>query len=128
MVFLWIGTLLDVGFVMQRPFKSMFLAICAGRERSSLCPLGVWLGLPANEAAATATIGGADGPMVLFASLILAPDIFVPITVVGYLYLGLTYSGYPYLIKLLVPPRSVGCRCRSSARGGSPATRRWSSR
>jgi oxaloacetate decarboxylase beta subunit len=43
--------------------------------------------------------------MVLFTSLILAKDLFVPITVVGYLYLGLTYGGYPYLIRLLIPER-----------------------
>ena len=30
---------------------------------------------------------------------------FVPIAVVAYLYLGLTYGGYPYLIKLMVPKR-----------------------
>jgi len=53
-------------------------------------------------------IGGADGPMVLFTSLILAKDLFVPITVVGYLYLGLTYGGYPYLIKFLIPERLRG--------------------
>jgi oxaloacetate decarboxylase beta subunit len=88
---------------MQRPFRSMFLAICAEAGTLVAFPLGVWLGLPANQAAATATIGGADGPMVLFASLILAPEIFVPITVVGYLYLGLTYGGYPYIIKAMVP-------------------------
>jgi hypothetical protein len=41
--------------------------------------------------------------MVLFTSLVLAKDLFVPITVVGYLYLGLTYGAYPYLIKWLVP-------------------------
>ena len=69
LVFLGIGTLLDVGFVMQRPFHSMFLAICAELGTLVTFPLGVWLGLPVNEAAATATIGGADGPMVLFASL-----------------------------------------------------------
>ena len=103
LVFLGIGTLLDVGFVMQRPFRSMFLAICAEAGTLVTFPLGVLLGLPANQAAATATIGGADGPMVLFASLILAPEIFVPITVVGYLYLGLCYGGYPYLIKAMVP-------------------------
>jgi Na+-transporting methylmalonyl-CoA/oxaloacetate decarboxylase beta subunit len=106
LVFLGIGTLLDVGFVMQRPFRSMFLAICAEAGTLVTFPLGVWLGLPANQAAATSTIGGADGPMVLFASLILAPEIFVPITVVGYLYLGLTYGGYPYIIKAMVP-RSI---------------------
>lgn len=103
LVFLGIGTLLDVGFVMQRPFRSMFIAICAELGTLIAFPLGVWMGLPLNEAAATSTIGGADGPMVLFAALVLAPEIFVPITVVGYLYLGLTYGGYPYLIKMLVP-------------------------
>ena len=108
LVFLGIGTLLDVGFVMARPFTSMFLAICAEAGTLVTFPLGVWLGLPINEAAATATIGGADGPMVLFASLVLAKEIFVPITVVGYLYLGLTYGGYPYLIKLLIPARIRG--------------------
>ena len=50
-------------------------------------------------------VGGADGPMVLFTSLALAKHLFVPITVVAYLYLGLTYGGYPYLVKLLVPKR-----------------------
>lgn len=103
LVFFGIGTLLDVGFVMARPFRSMFIAICAELGTLITFPLGVWLGLPLNQAAATATIGGADGPMVLFAALVLAPEIFVPITVVGYLYLGLTYGGYPYLIKAMVP-------------------------
>jgi oxaloacetate decarboxylase beta subunit len=50
-------------------------------------------------------VGGADGPMVLFTSLALAKNLFVPITVVAYLYLGLTYGGYPYLVKLLVPKK-----------------------
>jgi Na+-transporting methylmalonyl-CoA/oxaloacetate decarboxylase beta subunit len=46
--------------------------------------------------------------MVLFTSLVLAKDLFVPITVVGYLYLGLTYGAYPYLIKWLVPEHIRG--------------------
>ena len=50
-------------------------------------------------------VGGADGPMVLFTSLSLAKHLFVPITVVAYLYLGLTYGGYPYLIRLLIPKK-----------------------
>ncbi|MDC7789907.1 sodium ion-translocating decarboxylase subunit beta [Rhodoplanes sp. TEM] len=105
LVFLGIGTLLDVGYVMQRPFRSMFLAVCGELGTLVAFPLGVLMGLIDKQAAATATIGGADGPMVLFTSLILAPELFVPITVVGYLYLGLTYGGYPYLIKLMVPKR-----------------------
>ncbi len=108
LVFLGIGSLLDVGFVMARPFRSMFIAVCAELGTLITFPLGVWLGLPLNQAAATSTIGGADGPMVLFAALVLAPEIFVPITVVGYLYLGLTYGGYPYLIRAMVPRRIRG--------------------
>lgn len=105
LVFIGIGTLLDVGYVMQRPFTSMFLAICGELGTVVALPLAAMWGLPLNEAAAAATIGGADGPMVLFASLILAPEIFVAITVVGYLYLGLTYGAYPHMVKALVPER-----------------------
>jgi len=102
-VLLGIGMLLDVGFVMARPFQSMFIALCAELGTVVTFPLAMSLGLPINDAAAVATIGGADGPMILFAALILSPELFVPITVVAYLYLGLTYGGYPYLIRLMVP-------------------------
>jgi Na+-transporting methylmalonyl-CoA/oxaloacetate decarboxylase beta subunit len=103
LVFMGIGTLLDVGFVMARPFQSMIIALFAELGTVFVFPLAVALGLNPGQAAAVATIGGADGPMVLFTSLQLARDLFVPITVVAYLYLGLTYGGYPYLIKLLIP-------------------------
>ena len=105
LVFMGIGVLLDVGFVMARPFQSMILALFAELGTVATFPIAVWLGMTEREAASVALIGGADGPMVLFASLILARDLFVPITVVGYLYLGLTYGGYPYLIKILIPER-----------------------
>lgn len=103
LVLLGIGVLLDVGFLMARPFQSMFLALCAELGTILVFPIATALGLSPGDAASVATIGGADGPMVLFTSLILSKDLFVPITVVAYLYLGLTYGGYPYLIKLLVP-------------------------
>lgn len=106
LVFMGIGALLDVGYVMARPFQSMFIALCAELGTVAVFPLAWAAGLSLNDSAAVATIGGADGPMILFTSLILSEDLFVPITVVAYLYLGLTYGGYPYLIKLLVP-RSI---------------------
>jgi oxaloacetate decarboxylase beta subunit len=104
-VFMGIGTLLDVGFVMARPFQSMIIALFAELGTVFVFPIAVAMGLNPGQAAAVATIGGADGPMVLFTSLQLARDLFVPITVVAYLYLGLTYGGYPYLIKLMIPER-----------------------
>ncbi len=110
MVFMGIGSLLDVGFVMARPFRSMFIAICAELGTVIAFPLAVWWGLPIADSAATATIGGADGPMILFAALMLSEDLFVPITVVAYLYLGLTYGGYPYMIKALVPRHIRGMK------------------
>ena len=104
-VFMGIGTLLDVGFLLQKPFASIFLALCAELGTFLTVPIAAALGLTLKESASVAMVGGADGPMVLFTSLALAKHLFVPITVVAYLYLGLTYGGYPYLVKLLVPKR-----------------------
>ena len=104
-VFMGIGTLLDVGYLLQRPFVSIFLALCAELGTFLTVPIASAMGLTLKESASVAMVGGADGPMVLFTSLVLAKHLFVPITVVAYLYLGLTYGGYPYLVKLLIPQR-----------------------
>jgi oxaloacetate decarboxylase beta subunit len=104
-MFMGIGVLLDVGFVMARPYLSMFLAIAAEFGTIATVPIAIALGLTPQEAASVAMVGGADGPMVLFTSLTLAKHMFVPITVVAYLYLGLTYGGYPYLIRFLIPAK-----------------------
>ena len=104
-VFMGIGVLLDVSFLLQRPFVSMFLALFGELGTFLTIPIAMALGFTTNDAASVAMVGGADGPMVLFTSLSLSKDLFVPITVVAYLYLGLTYGGYPYLIKLMVPKR-----------------------
>jgi len=103
LVFMGIGVLLDVGYLLQRPLQSMFLALCAELGTILVFPIGVSMGMTPGESASIAMVGGADGPMVLFTSLMCAKDIFVPITVIAYLYLGLTYGLYPMLIKLLVP-------------------------
>jgi carboxybiotin decarboxylase len=105
LVFMGIGTLLDVGFVLARPFTCMILALFAELGTFLTIPVATAFGFTLREAAAIAIVGGADGPMVLFTSLQLAPHLFVPIAVVAYLYLGLTYGGYPYLIKIMVPKR-----------------------
>jgi len=107
-VFMGIGVLLDVSYVLQRPFLSMFLALFGELGTFLTIPIAILFGLTLKEAASIAMVGGADGPMVLFTSLSLAKHLFVPITVVAYLYLGLTYGGYPYLIRLLVPKKLRG--------------------
>lgn len=111
-VFMGIGTLLDVGYLLQRPFASILLALCAELGTFLTLPIASALGLSLKEGASVAMVGGADGPMVLFTSLVLAKHLFVPITVVAYLYLGLTYGGYPYLVKLLIPKRLRSIKMR----------------
>ncbi|MDR1136070.1 MAG: sodium ion-translocating decarboxylase subunit beta [Clostridiales Family XIII bacterium] len=103
LVFMGIGVISDMGNVLRFPFTSMLIALFAELGTVATFPIARAMGLTAGEAAAVSIVGGADGPMVLFASLILANDLFVPITIVAYLYLSLCYGGYPYLIRLMIP-------------------------
>lgn len=106
LIFVGIGCLLDIGFVMARPFQSMFIALCAELGTLLTLPIAMlFKGISIGDAASIALVGGADGPMVLFGSLQMAPHLFVPITVVAYLYLALAYGGFPYLIKFMVPKK-----------------------
>jgi len=121
LVFMGIGVISDIGYVLIAPFRSMFIAVCAELGTLLTFPIAVGLGIPYKQAAAIAMIGGADGPMVLYTSLILAKDIFVPITIVAYLYLSLTYAVYPYLIRLLIPKELRGIKM--DTRNSPKATR-----
>lgn len=105
LVFLGIGSLLDIGFILARPIQSMILALFAEFGTIMTIPIATAFGFNLQQAAAISIVGGADGPMVLFTSLKLAPELFVPIAIVAYLYLGLAYGGYPYLIRLMVPKK-----------------------
>lgn len=105
LIFMGIGTMLDINFVLAKPLQSMFLALCAELGTFAVLPIAYSMGLSPSDSASIAMVGGAYGPMVLFTSLNLSKEIFVPITVVAYLYLGLTYGGYPYLVRAMVPKR-----------------------
>ena len=108
LVFMGIGILADISPVLRYPFTGMFIAMFAELGTVLTFPIARAMGLNMGEAASIAVVGTADGPMVLFTSLMLAKEIFVPITVVAYLYLSLCYGGYPFLIKLMVPKNLRG--------------------
>jgi len=108
LVFMGIGVMSDISFLLMRPWACIIIALFAEMGTFATLVIGLKFGLPPGEAAAVATIGGADGPMVLFTSLMLAKDLFVPISIIAYLYLSLTYVGYPYLVKLLIPAKYRG--------------------
>ena len=103
LVFLGIGAITDLDFLIANPALSMLLAVAAELGSILTFPIAVGMGFNYHEAASVAVVGGADGPMVLFTSLYLAKNLFVPITIVAYLYLSLVYAGYPFMIKLLIP-------------------------
>ncbi len=101
LVFMGIGAITDIDILLAKPYMSLFLAVCAELGTILTLPIAIAMGLMPNEAAAIALVGGADGPMVLYGSIMLARDLFVPITVVAYVYLGVCYAGYPLLVKII---------------------------
>jgi sodium ion-translocating decarboxylase beta subunit len=108
LIFMGIGVITDIDYLLATPLPSMMLAVGAELGTVLTLPVAMLWGLNLKEAAAIAMVGGADGPMVIYTSLILAKHLFVPITVIGYLYLSLTYAGYPFLVKIMIPKRMRG--------------------
>jgi sodium ion-translocating decarboxylase beta subunit len=107
LVFMGIGAITDIDILLAKPGMSLFLAVFAELGTIATLPIAMAMGLLPNQAAAIALVGGADGPMVLYGSIMMARDLFVPITVVAYVYLGVTYAGYPYLVRI-IPRRMRG--------------------
>jgi len=101
LIFMGIGAITDIDILLAKPGMSFFLAIFAELGTIAALPIAIAMGLLPNEAAATALIGGADGPMVLYGAIMMAQDLFVPITIVGYVYLGIVYAGYPFLARII---------------------------
>ncbi|MDR1246587.1 MAG: sodium ion-translocating decarboxylase subunit beta [Clostridiales Family XIII bacterium] len=114
LVFMGIGVISDVGNLLRFPFTSMLIAMFAELGTILTFPIARAMGLSLGEAASIAVVGGADGPMVLFTSMLLANDLFVPITIIAYLYLSLCYGGYPFLIRLLIPKELRGVAVKSA--------------
>lgn len=109
LVFMGIGARSELSFLLARPWSCIIIAIFAELGTFVTLSLGVnFFGLDPAQAASVAIIGGADGPMVLFGTLMMAPELFVSVSIIAYLYLSLTYAGYPYIIKALVPKKYRG--------------------
>ena len=108
MIFMGIGAITEINFMMAKPFPSLLLAVAAEFGTIFTFPIAMAWGFSPGEAASISIVGGADGPMVLFTSLKLAPHLFVPIAVIAYIYLALVYIAYPYIIKILIPKKIQG--------------------
>jgi Na+-transporting methylmalonyl-CoA/oxaloacetate decarboxylase beta subunit len=107
LVFMGIGVLLDVGYVMARPFQSMIIALFAELGTIAVFPIAVGLGLNRASRRPSRRSAAPTGRWCCSPRWFWPRICSCPITVVGYLYLGLTYGAYPYLIKWLVPSTSA---------------------
>ncbi len=108
LIFMGIGAITDIDFMIAKPLPSLLLAVAAEFGTVFTFPIAIAWGMSPGQAASISIVGGADGPMVLFTSLTLAKELFVPIAVIAYMYLALAYVGYPYIIKGLVPKKIQG--------------------
>jgi len=108
LVFIGIGAITELDFLITHPLLSLLLAVGAEFGTLFTLPLAVACGFDFKEAAAIAIVGSADGPIVLFTSIILARHLFVVISVIAYLYLSIIYFLYPYMIKLTIPRQLRG--------------------
>ncbi|MBI4284279.1 MAG: sodium ion-translocating decarboxylase subunit beta [Chloroflexi bacterium] len=107
LVFMGIGAMTEIDYLIAKPFMSLFLAVFAELGTILTLPIAMAMGFAPKEAASIALVGGADGPMVLYGSLLMAKEFFVPITVVAYVYLSICYAGYPFMARV-IPKRLRG--------------------
>ena len=112
LVFMGIGAQSEISFLLAKPWTSITIALFAELGTFVTLAVGMGFGLEPGQAAAVATIGGADGPMVLFTSLIQAPELFPdpgPGAVRPHLHHRVPISE-PYLRRLPLPDPPAGAQ------------------
>ena len=100
LIFMGVGAMTDFGPLIANP-KSLLLGAAA--------QLGIFItfvgcrfmGFTGPESSAIGIIGGADGPMAIFVTVLLAPALLGPIAVAAYSYMALVPVIQPPIMKLL---------------------------
>ena len=100
LIFMGVGAMMDFGPLIANP-KSLLLGAAA--------QLGIFItfvgcrlmGFTGSESSAIGIIGGADGPIAIFVTVLLAPALLGPIAVAAYSYMALVPVIQPPIMKLL---------------------------
>ncbi len=100
-IFMGVGALTDFG-PMLKNLRLVFFGAAAQIGIFIVLVSATLFGLPANEAASIAIIGGADGPTAIYTSIILAPDLLGPIAIAAYSYMALVPVIIPFVVKYTV--------------------------
>lgn len=112
LIFLGIGAMTDFGPLIANP-KSMFIG--AGAQLGIFVALfgAVLLGFTGAEAAATAIIGGADGPTAIYVSKMLAEHLVPTIAIAAYSYMALIPAIQKPVMRLLTTKKERAIRMKT---------------
>ena len=100
-IFMGVGALTDFG-PMLKNLRLVFFGAAAQIGIFIVLVSATLFGLPSNEAASIAIIGGADGPTAIYTSIILAPHLLGPIAIAAYSYMALVPVIIPFVVKYTV--------------------------
>ena len=111
LIFLGIGAMTDFGPLIANP-KSMLIG--AGAQFGIFVALfgAVLLGFTGAEAAATAIIGGADGPTAIYVSKMLAENLVPTIAIAAYSYMALIPAIQKPVMRLLTTKKERAIRMK----------------
>mgnify|MGYP000868607317 CR=1 FL=1 len=100
LIFIGIGAMTDFGPMIARP-SSLLLGAAAQIGIYIAFFLAKLVGFNPAESAAIAIIGGADGPMTIWLTKTLAPELLAPIAIAAYSYMALIPMIQPPVMRLL---------------------------
>lgn len=100
LVFIGVGALTDFGPLIAFPF-SMLCGAAAQLGIFVVMILAVALGFTLPEAASIGSIGGADGPIAVFATMRMAPHLIGPVAAAAYSYMALVPLIQPPIMRLM---------------------------
>ncbi len=111
LIFLGIGAMTDFGPLIANP-KSMFIG--AGAQLGIFIALfgAVLIGFTGAEAAASAIIGGADGPTAIYVSKMLAEHLVPTIAIAAYSYMALIPAIQKPIMRLLTTKKERAIRMK----------------
>ena len=111
LIFLGIGAMTDFGPLIANP-KSMFIG--AGAQLGIFIALfgAVLIGFTGAEAAASAIVGGADGPTAIYVSKMLAEHLVPTIAIAAYSYMALIPAIQKPIMRLLTTKKERAIRIK----------------
>ena len=111
LIFLGIGAMTDFGPLIANP-KSMFIG--AGAQLGIFIALfgAVLIGFTGAEAAASAIVGGADGPTAIYVSKMLAEHLVPTIAIAAYSYMALIPAIQKPIMRLLTTKKERAIRMK----------------